>query len=576
MANLSDLTSWAVPRLSNLLPLPEDELRQVVSYAATSPDLSNPSAIATHFTDLLGSSPGCLSFIEEFNRRRFPAAPSASKPRQSSTRNDSDAPPRSNRKGTKKKEPLSKLPPVRKIENNFSGSSENLAGKVYKKEDLDDYMSTSRKKMASNSNPTSKPTSQTPSRSTTPNPPMGTSTTSTSTSTAPVTHQSQKQPAQQGMLTSDLLNKKKASKPKPTTVSVPANTTMRAPSSTLSDVSSALRSLELQTNPTLTNTHTLPVEKRRCNCSGRKHELLLAAPNCLHCGKIICIKEGLALCTFCGHDLISSEDMEAMRRILRDEQSKEKMNAHNAGHRKAETTKTTAVYASKVNPSAGGVNHLSGPTPALSASGSSAALASAMEQRDKLLGFQSSSAKRTRIIDQAADWETPDSGVNMWATPQERALQLREQQRKMRELEWENRDEWEKRSVVVSIDLKGKRVERRMGAIEKPKFEVEAEKEEDEEVIPFIAATGGGTFSKNPLLVKGLIKPVWKPHNNTKNAEDDNIESSDDLGQWGKKIRSGWRVVQDDMNDNEALILDGGRLGGETTNEERGTETSCG
>ncbi|KAF3141275.1 hypothetical protein TWF703_002070 [Orbilia oligospora] len=539
MANLSDLTSWAVPSLSNLLPLPEDELRQVISYAATSPDLSNPSAIAAHFTDLLGSSSECLSFIEEFNRRRFPAAPSASKPRQSNTRNDSDPPPRSNRKGTKKKEPLNKLPPVRKIENSFSGSSENLAGKVYKKEDLDDYMSTSRKKMASNSNPTSKPTSQTPSRSTTPNPPMGTSTTSTSTSTAPVTHQPQKQPVQQ-------------------------------------DVSSALRSLELQTNPTLTNTHTLPVDKRRCNCSGRKHELLLAAPNCLHCGKIICIKEGLAPCTFCGHDLISSEDMEAMRRILRDEQSKEKMNAHNAGHRKAETTKTTAVYASKVNPSAGGVNHLSGPTPALSASGSSAALASAMEQRDRLLGFQSSSAKRTKIIDQAADWETPDSGVNMWATPQERALQLREQQRKMRELEWENRDEWEKRSVVVSIDLKGKRVERRMGAIEKPKFEVEAEKEEDEEVIPFTATTGGGTFSKNPLLAKGLIKPIWKPHNDTKDTEDDNIDSSDDLGQWGKKIRSGWRVVQDDMNDNEALILDGGRLGGETTNEERGTETSCG
>ncbi|KAK6499481.1 hypothetical protein TWF506_004111 [Arthrobotrys conoides] len=575
MANLSDLTSWAVPRLSSLLPLPEDELQQVISYAATSPDLANPSAIATHFTDLLGSSSECLSFIEEFNRRRFPAAPSTSKPRQSNTRDDSDAPPRWNRKGTKKKEPLNKLPPVRKIENTFSGSSENLAGKVYKKEDLDDYMSTSRKTMASNSNPTSKPTSQTPSRSTTPNPPTGPSMSSKSNSTAaPVTHLPQKQPAQQGMLTSDLLNKKKTSKPKPTTVSVPANTTMRAPSSTLSDVSSALRSLELQTNPTLANTHTLPVEKRRCNCSGRKHELLLAAPNCLHCGKIICIKEGLAPCTFCGHDLISSEDMEAMRRILRDEQSKEKTNAHNAGHRKAETTKTTAVYASKVNPSAGGINHLSGPTPAMSASGSSAALASAMEQRDKLLGFQSSSAKRTRIIDQAADWETPDSGVNMWATPQERALQLREQQRKMRELEWENRDEWEKRSVVVSIDLKGKRVEKRMGAIEKPKFEVEAEKED--EVIPFTATTNGGTFSKNPLLSKGLIKPVWKPQKKSEGTEENNVEPGNDLGQWGNKLRSGWRVVQDDMNDNEALILDGGRLGGENPHEEKSTETSCG
>ncbi|KAK6517576.1 hypothetical protein TWF281_004226 [Arthrobotrys megalospora] len=565
MANLSDLTSWAVPRLSNLLPLPEEELRQVISYAATSPDLSSPSAIATHFTDLLGSSSECLSFIEEFNRRRFPTAPSSSKQRQLNTRDDSDAPPRSGRKATKKKEPLNKLPPVRRVDNTFSASSENLAGKVYKKEDLDDYMSTSRAKMASNSNPTSKPTSQTPSRSTTPNPPTGPPITSTSTS--------QKQPAQQGMLTSDLLNKKKSSKPKATTVSVPANTTMRAPSSTLSDVSSALRSLELQTNPTLSNTHTLPASKRRCNCSGRKHDLLLAAPNCLHCGKIICIKEGLAPCTFCGRDLISSEDMEAMRRILRDEQSKEKMNAHNAGQRKTETTKTTAVYASKVNPSAGGVNHLSGPTPA---SASASALNSAMEQRDKLLGFQSSSAKRTKIIDQAADWETPDSGVNMWATPQERALQLREQQRKMRELEWENRDEWEKRSVVVSIDLKGKRFEKRMGAIEKPKFEAEEEKVEEDEVVPITATTSGGTFSKNPLLAKGLIKPVWKPEKRLEDLGGNEIEADASFGEWGKVLRSGWRVVQDDMADNEAMILDGGRLGGEATNEEKGTETSCG
>ncbi|KAK6352005.1 hypothetical protein TWF718_005154 [Orbilia javanica] len=574
MANLSELTSWAVPKLSNLLPLPEDELRQVISYAATSPDLSSPSAIATHFTDLLGQSSECLSFIEEFNKRRFPAAASTSKPRQSDSRNDSDGPPRSSRKGPRKKEPLNKLPPVRKVENTFSGSSENLTGKVYKKEDLDDYMPISKKKMAPNSNPASKPTSQAPSRSTTPNPPTGPPTNSTSAA-ASVVSSSQKQPAQQGMLTSDLLNKKKPSKPKPTTVSVPANTTMRAPSSTLSDVSSALRSLELQTNPTLANTHTLPAEKRRCNCSGRKHEILLAAPNCLRCGKIICIKEGLAPCTFCGNDLITSEDMEAMRRVLRDEQSKEKMNAHNAGHRKAETTKTTNFYANKVNPSAGGVNYLSGPTPAMSASGSSAALASAMEQRDKLLGFQSSSAKRTKIIDQAADWETPDSGLNMWASPQERALQLREQQKKMRELEWENRDEWEKRSVVVSIDLKGKRVERRMGAIEKPKFELEPEKDEEYETVPDIKTTGG-TFSRNPLLKKGLIKPVWKPQKRLGGTDDDGFAPAEDLGQWGKKLRSGWRVVQDDMGDNEALILDGGCLGGEISHEEKSTEISCG
>ncbi|EPS36691.1 hypothetical protein H072_9766 [Dactylellina haptotyla CBS 200.50] len=565
MAQLQELTNWAVPRLSSLLPLPDDELRQVVSYTATS--LSSPSAVANHFTDLLGSSTECLSFIEEFNRRRFPTAASASKPRQSQGRDDSDAPPRSNRKTTKKKEPLNKLPPVRKIENSFAASSEDLSGKVYRKDDLEDYMSTSKLKPTSSS----KPTSQVPSRSTTPNPPA--------TATPPRSSTPQKQPTQQGTLTSDLLNtKKKPPKTKSTTIAVPANTTMRAPSSTLSDISSALRSLELHTNPTLTASHNLPASKRRCNCSGRKHDLLLAAPNCLHCGKIICIKEGLAPCTFCGKDLISTDDMEAMRRVLRDEQSKEKMNVHNAGQRKTETTKTNAVYASKVNPSAGGSTHLSGPIPGGSAN---TALSSAMEQRDKLLGYQNTSAKRTRIIDQAADWETPDVGVNMWATPQERALQLREQQRKMRELEWDNKEEWEKRSVVVSIDLKGKRVEKRMGAIEKPKFEIEPEEEEEEEeeepVVEFTKGnpSSGGLFSKNPLLAKGLIKPKWQPEGDIEDVRRNGAEDAE-FGQWGKVLRSGWRRVQDDMTDNENLILDGGRLGGGSAEGEKSVEPACG
>ncbi|KAJ6260811.1 hypothetical protein Dda_5042 [Drechslerella dactyloides] len=590
MANLQEFAAWAVPRLANLLPLPQEELQQVVTYAATSPDLSNPSAIATHFTDLLGASSECLSFIEEFNRRRFPSAvPSGSNPRQTqTTRSDSDAPPRSNRKGPKKKEPLNKLPPVRRVDDSFASSSDDLSGKAYRKEDLEDYMSTPRLKKGSASltAPTSALASRTPSRSPTPNP--ATAPTSSTPSPKPsTTNLSQKQPAQQGTLTSDLLNsKKKTPKQKSNTVSI-SGPSMRPPSSTISDVSAALRSLELQTNPTLASSHVVAPDKRRCSCAGRKHELLLAAPNCLHCGKIICIKEGLAPCTFCGRDLISAEDMEAMRRILRDEQSKEKMNAHNAGQKKADTTKTTAVYASKVNPSAGGVAaHSNGPTPA-----ASAALNSAMEQRDKLLEYQSSSAKRTRIIDQAADWETPDTGLNMWATPQERALQLKEQQRKMRDIEWDNKEEWEKRTVVVSIDLKGKRVEKTMKSVDRPKFSAkEEEKEDSEPVVVAIGsrfatgrgaegANGGGTFSRNPLLAKGLIKPVWQPENVVGASEDvegntATLESR--FGEWGKVLSNGWRRVQDDMADNEGLILDGGRLGGGAKGEEKSVEPLCG
>ncbi|KAF3902179.1 hypothetical protein ABW21_db0206828 [Orbilia brochopaga] len=586
MANLQDLTAWAVSRLANLLPLPQDELQQVVTYAATSPDLSNPAAIATHFTDLLGASAECLAFIQEFNRRRFPATPkSSSSPRQTqAVRGDDDAPPRSTRKGPKKREPLNKLPPVRRVDDNSATSLENPGGKAYQKEDLEDYMSVtnSKKNSTSLAAPNSGLSTRTPSRTPTPNPTTAPQTATPSPKPS-IANMTQKQPVQQGMLTSDLLTKKKTPKPKSNTVSIPGSS-MHPPSSTISDVSAALRSLELQTNPTLNNSHVLPADKRRCNCAGRKHELLLAAPNCLHCGKIICIKEGLAPCTFCGHDLISAEDMELMRRILRDEQSKEKMNAHNAGQKRAETTKTTAVYASKVNPSAGGTTaYLSGPTPA-----ASAALNSAMEQRDKLLEYQSSSAKRTRIIDQAADWETPDTGVNMWATPQERALQLKEQQRKMREIEWDNKDEWEKRTVVVSIDLKGKRVEKTMRSVERPKFETkEIEKEDISSTASgtdskFGAAPegtvggGAGTFSQNPLLSKGLIKPVWQPEATPDAAPRNGMTVGSEFGEWGKVLSSGWRRVQDDMADNEDLILDGGRLGAGARDVEKSAEPPCG
>ena len=58
----------------------------------------------------------------------------------------------------------------------------------------------------------------------------------------------------------------------------------------------------------------------------------------------------------------------------------------------------------------------------------------------------------------------------------------------------------------------------------------------------------GGVFSKNPLL-GGLIKPIY----------DAKGKGSELEGRKGRQTK--WRRVQDDLDDNEAVILDGGAYG---------------
>lgn len=116
---------------------------------------------------------------------------------------------------------------------------------------------------------------------------------------------------------------------------------------------------------------------------------------------------------------------------------------------------------------------------------------------------------------------------------------------------WNARPEYEQRQQVISIDLVGGKVVRRMAPVERPASP------DDEESIPAGRAvleessgnrgdsSGGGAFSKNPLL-GALIKPVFDP-------------KGKGVSHKGRKVNSTkWRRVQDDLDDNEDLILDGG------------------
>jgi ribosomal protein S6E (S10) len=508
-------------QLRNLLPLPDEELQQVLDYAGT---LSKQAA-ADHFNGILGESPQSIEFISSFNSRRKDPIPSTTSSHSTPQEDLSAGVPRPTRGPKKKKAPLH-TPAPRQIQDTYT-----TQGTAYIKKNEDDYI-TKRPPPLNNAftlNP--KPEAvQAP----TPKPP----------------------PSAAGSLISDFKsrsnpssrNASRTTSPSPnnnkTKVNITGGTSMHGASAVLTELDAAIRTLEISTNSSLFDN-----EKRKCNCFGTRHPLLAAAPNCLNCGKVICVKEGLGPCTFCGNPLLSAVEIQGMIRELREERGREKMALDASSHRRAEVSKKPAPFT----------------TPRENTDLSPAEL-KAKEHRDKLLAFQAQNARRTTVRDEAADFEIPiTGGSNIWASPAERAKQLKKQQKVLAEQEWNARPEYEKRRQVVSIDLVKGKVVKRMGAVERPQV---VESESEEEVVEELPLRdgggnkGSGTFSRNPLL-GGLIKPVY----------DSGKGKEKDISAQRKKT---WRRVQDDLDDNEAVILDGGVYGGVILDKGAGDEPACG
>ncbi|OIW32763.1 zf-C2HC5-domain-containing protein [Coniochaeta ligniaria NRRL 30616] len=529
-------------QLSRLLPLPDSELQQVLEYAST---LSKDEA-AEHFTNLLGDSPQVIEFISSFNSRRADPKSKASAQAQgtgsgyasASSRtpqgSDIEGVPKSQR-GKKKKAPLH-TPAPRPV-----ASLGPTPGMAYsKKNQEDDYMP-ARSGTSTPSHPQDGPTKAPPPKSATPPP-----------SKAP--------PSAAGSLISDLLAPKSKSRPssrpssnptsrsstpgpgpKPaaTKISITGGTPMHGASTAVTDLDEAIRSLELTTNPKHASNSPAGIAARRCNCVATRHPLQTAAPNCLNCGKVICVKEGLGPCTFCGTPLLSSSEVQGMIKELKAERGREKMAADRDAHRRPDVAAAPRPFTA----------------PRTGLEEVNAAEAKAREHRDKLLAFQAQNARRTTVRDEAADFDVV-SGGSMWASPEERARELKRQQKLLREMEWNARPEYEKRRQVVSIDLVGKKVVRKMAAIERPPSPTWDEPDGVDYGAPIVEAVesnrvagAGGAFSRNPLL-GGVIKPVFEVKGKGVELE----------GRKDKKTR--WRRVQDDLDDNEAVILDGGVYGG--------------
>ncbi|KAI4868033.1 zf-C2HC5-domain-containing protein [Hypoxylon rubiginosum] len=566
-------------QLSRLLPLPDGELKQVLDYAAT---LSKPEAVE-HFRNLLGESPEAVDFISSFNAKRQDPKAKAASSAAATTATEPVRPwhganpvPKTAKRSKKPKAQLH-TPAPRQVTD--AGPA---PGTVYSKNVESDYIPrrgaspASASASGSGTPARSSPVPQQQQNFATPPPPQA-------PKPKPLP------PSAAGHLISDM---RSSSKPKPKStpssrsstpapkakvqVQIAGGTAMHGASTALADLDDAIRALEVTTNPSLATADN--AASRRCDCVAARHPLLAAAPNCLRCGKVVCVREGLGPCTFCGAPLLGPGEVQSMLRELRAERGREKQAADRQAHRKPEVSRAPAPFSKPRGVSSADADEAG-----------SEAQAKALEHRDRLLGFQAQNARRTTVRDEAADFDVGGAvagfgggGGNIWATPEDRARELRRQQKVLREMEWNARPDYEKRRQVVSIDLVGGKVVRKMAAIERPASPEEDEQEERERggggpALEEISANrggrgsgGGGTggaFSRNPLL-GSLIKPVFEAKGKGAQLE-------------GRKPGAKrWRRLQDDLDNNEAVILDGGAYGGGKSDQEapssRADEPGCG
>ncbi|KAJ5595558.1 uncharacterized protein N7459_001766 [Penicillium hispanicum] len=496
---MPDLAAWALPRLGQLLPLDEESLKQIVDYSAT----LSKDACADHLKNLLGDSPAALEFISSFNARRQPVAPASAQNDAMSTSTD-----RIKGRNRRDKKPLHSAGPPRRPANYG-----DVGGGYMKSEKEEEYMSASR------SSPhhagLSAPGSSASSRAHSPMP-------------ASATADFKAPPSASGPVLSDMLPNVRSKTSKPSRHGGGASSSKGGAALTtnnISDLTSAIAALEVSTNP------TLGAERRKCTCYALIHPLFDPAPNCLNCGKIICSLEGLQPCSFCSTPLLSAEEIQSMIRELRAERGQEKMRAHNDS-----------------------VHHDGGPRP--SGSSSSSKLDAAKAHRDKLLQFQAQNARRTKVVDEAADFETPNVASTLWMSPAQRALALKKQQRIQREMEEQARPEWEKKKTVMSLDIKGGKVRRvYQSAAAEPTSEPTSDPDPMDIAETDRSSGESHAFSRNPLLAAGgLMRPVWRAPDTKKAAE----------GAERTERKQTWRRVQDDNDDNEQWILDGGLHGHST------------
>ncbi|KAJ9095118.1 hypothetical protein QFC19_007686 [Naganishia cerealis] len=237
----------------------------------------------------------------------------------------------------------------------------------------------------------------------------------------------------------------------------------------LKDVEAALNELESASR----KDEILKGVVRRCNCMATRHPLFEVAPNCLNCGKIICEKEGLQPCSYCGQELLSPKDKQEIIEILKQERDSVEKKQEKVRDKAVQQQESPAQRKKKiVVQMRAGENMWKAQDRALkeaeearkkekkdkeedeqhqreieaqekeleryaSEKDVDADLINAQNRLESLLDFQATGAERTKIIDNASDFEMPtlSNSGSIWLSPVERALHLKKQQKNLRKYE---------------------------------------------------------------------------------------------------------------------------------------------
>lgn len=289
---------------------------------------------------------------------------------------------------------------------------------------------------------------------------------------------------------------------------------------------------------------------RVCNCMATKHPLFEMYPNCLNCGKIICEREGPQPCSFCGTPLMTEEESEHIKELLLEqkeqliEEPEDKTTAKPKGKKKnvmkislgnvgqnnfkvqeqfykmvsqqdvekVQNAKQEEEEKKQQKFNEDEIKYWN------EVKDKDPELVKAEERLEMLLNFQDNGTERTKIIDNAADFESPLTSGSLWASPLERALQLKRQQKQAQRL-----DELEKQRTgrgEVKVDLiieNGKAIMRRTNVEDsfyeednlsddedikemKKQARKAAEEKQDSDVLPY--------YDYNEIS-KSYVKPTY-------------------------------------------------------------------
>ncbi|ORY77291.1 putative zinc finger motif, C2HC5-type-domain-containing protein [Protomyces lactucae-debilis] len=294
----------------------------------------------------------------------------------------------------------------------------------------------------------------------------------------------------------------------------------------LAEIDGALRELELTEHDV--QTHAVIT----CDCQARRHPLNEVAPNCLHCGRIICNVESFTRCSFCKQPLMSRGQTQDLIAELRREKGVASAESKQQPRKVRAGTTQKMQWSSKL-----GANLASMDEDDLRIKAEAAE-----ERKNALLEHVATGAKRT-VIDQAADFSS--TANDRWASTEERALALR------RQIATLKAEEESKGARVLTLNLGGKG---------KPSISTAArEKRKPEEVDAGIIAAQRSidegkareaqtqqALSKS--LSRGDLSQVKVIHyEQTKQPKQD----------WALRERpvygGGWRRVQDEDEDRERL-----------------------